>query len=73
MRERVMCALETNREKREGFGMKKLVIALLCMAMLGLTACGLTECRDPDCDEKPYKDGYCKIHYAAKEIKDFFS
>ncbi|MBQ9973590.1 MAG: hypothetical protein IJP02_01385 [Oscillospiraceae bacterium] len=52
--------------------MKKIVVAVLCVAMLALTACGMFGCKVSGCDLEAYKSGYCEVHYAAKALETMF-
>ena len=52
--------------------MKKVVVAVLCVAMLALTACGMFGCKVSGCDLEAYKSGYCEVHYAAKALETMF-
>lgn len=51
--------------------MKKRIAALILavMTVVAMVGCD-SKCKANNCDEKAYKDGYCEIHYAAKQLTD---
>lgn len=53
--------------------MKKRIVALLLatMTVVAMVGCD-SNCKADGCEKDVYKDGYCEIHYAAKQLTDLF-
>lgn len=50
--------------------MKKLIALVLALVLaMSLAACKKT-CKKDNCENEPYKEGYCKVHYAMETAKD---